>query len=90
MTTQEIKDILSKGEVKFSYEKKDGTIREAFGTRNILALALYDAIPTGDKVENDAIPTGDKVENDNIIPYFDLDVMAWRSFKAENFMGILD
>lgn len=79
MTTQEIKDILSKGEVKFSYEKKDGTIREAFGTRNISALALYDAIPTGDKVEND-----------NVIPYFDLDVMAWRSFKVENFMGVLD
>ena len=79
MTSQEIKDILSKGEVKFSYEKKDGTIREAFGTRNISALALYDAIPTGSKVENN-----------DVIPYFDLDAMAWRSFKVENFMGIFD
>ena len=79
MTTQEIKDILSKGEVKFSYEKKDGTIREAFGTRNVAILELHDATPTGGKVEND-----------NVIPYFDLEAMAWRSFKAENFMGVLD
>ena len=79
MTTQEIKDILSKGEVKFSYEKKDGTIREAFGTRSVTILELHDAIPTGNKVEND-----------NVIPYFDLDAMAWRSFKAENFIGVLD
>lgn len=79
MTTQEIKDILSKGEVKFSYEKKDGTIREAFGTRSVTILELHDAIPTGSKVEND-----------NVIPYFDLDAMAWRSFKAENFIGVLD
>lgn len=79
MTSQEIKDILSKGEVKFLYEKKDGTIREAFGTRNVLILELHDAIPTGSKSEND-----------DVIPYFDLDAMAWRSFKVENFMGILD
>lgn len=79
MTTQEIKDILSEGEVKFSYEKKDGTIREAFGTRSVTILELHDAIPTGGKVEND-----------NVIPYFDLDAMAWRSFKAENFIGVLD
>ena len=79
MKSQEIKDVLSKGEVKFSYEKKDGTIREAFGTRSVTILELHDAIPTGNKVEND-----------NVIPYFDLDAMAWRSFKAENFIGVLD
>ena len=79
MTTQEIKDILSKGEVKFSYEKKDGTIREAFGTRNVVLLMLHKVTLTGNKAEND-----------DVIPYFDLDVMAWRSFKAENFIGILD
>ena len=82
MTTQEIKDILSKGEVKFSYEKKDGTIREAFGTRNVVLLMLHKVTLTGNKAEN--------AENDDVIPYFDLDVMAWRSFKAENFIGFLD
>ena len=79
MTVQEIKYILSLGVVKFSYEKKDGTIREAFGTRNITILELHDEIPTGNKAESD-----------DMIPYFDLDAMAWRSFKAEKFMGILD
>lgn len=73
---KELKQELRKREVKFSYWKKDGSIREAKGTLN---SEIYgkDNEPTG---------TGRPVP-ENQVRYYDLDAQGWRSFLAENLIG---
>ena len=69
---------LKKRVVKFSYYKKDGTLREAVGTRNPnSAKEKYgEEIPT---------PKGG-FTNENA--YYDLDKHAWRSFIPQNVVSI--
>ena len=69
MDIKTFKEALHNGVVEFSYEKKDGTIREARGTLN---SEVYGS-------ENEPKGTGKKGP-ENIIKYFDLDKEGWRSF----------
>ena len=73
---KELKQELHKREVKFSYWKKDGSIREAKGTLN---SEIYgkDNEPTG---------TGRPVP-ENQVRYYDLDAQGWRSLLSENLIG---
>ena len=46
MTEQEIKDTLASGLCKFTFTKKDGTTRAAYGTRHQTVVPENNAIPT--------------------------------------------
>lgn len=63
--------------VSFTFRKVDGTIRHAIGTRN-LDLAR--------RQSGEHIPTPKGEEQPN--SYFDLDKMAWRSYKPQNLISI--
>ena len=56
--------------VAFSFKKKDGSIREAFGT---LAKEFFNYEPKGASRENFGV-----------VKYFDLEAGGFRSFKIEN------
>lgn len=71
MKATELKAALRKGLVKFTFKKVDGSIREAFGTRNM----KY--VPT----ENH--PKGTGVEVDSVVKFYDLDKQAWRSVSVK-------
>ena len=75
-TEEAIKNRLASGDVHFTYRKKDGTEREAYGTRNTDIITI-----------NDAMPSGNGSEKTGVITYYDLNVKGWRSFKVENFIG---
>lgn len=75
-TEEAIKNRLALGDVHFTYRKKDGTEREAYGTRNTDIITI-----------NDAMPSGNGTEKTGVITYYDLNAKGWRSFKTENFIG---
>ena len=52
-TEEAIKERLSSGDVHFTYRKKDGTEREAYGTRNLDIITRHDAIPSGNGSEGE-------------------------------------
>ena len=67
--------------IKFSYYKKDGSIRQAIGTTNLFfvpiskhPLGYYDY----------------KNKSCNTITYFDLEKQEWRSFDIRNFIGFVE
>ena len=76
ITEESIKEVLASGDVYFTYRKKDGTEREAYGTRN-----------TGIIKDHNATPAGTGTEKIGVITYYDLDSNGWRCFKIENFIG---
>ena len=76
ITEEGIKRILASGDVYFSYLKKDGTVREAYGTRNTNIINEYNASPKGNSAEKNGV-----------ITYYDIEFEGWRSFKIENFIG---
>ena len=71
---------LQQGLVKFSYFKKDGSIREARGT------LCMDLIP------DEKWPKGTKssLVNWSIVNYFDLAKGEWRSFAITEFIGYVE
>ena len=77
-TAKALLALLDKNIVRFTYEKKDGTIRNAVGTRN-LCLAC--------KALNISIPLP-KTGRKNPTAYYDLEKHDWRSFVAENVISI--
>ena len=70
--TEELKEMLKTGKVHFEFAKRDGTLREAFGTLNM------NYIP-----EN--MRPSDSSTNRNIttLRYFDLDKNEWRSVSGD-------
>ena len=75
-------EALKDGVVKFSFWKKDGTIREAKGT-TLLLLVPKDKQPKG--IQNSKF----KIQNYGTIPFFDLDKGEWRSFSITHFIGFV-
>ena len=75
-TEEAIKERLTSGSVHFTYLKKDGTEREAYGTRNPGIINDYNATPSGNGTEKT-----------RVITYYDLNSNGWRSFKVENFIS---
>ena len=75
-TEEAIKNRLASGDVHFTYRKKDGSEREAYGTRNTTIIT-----------EHNATPSGNGSEKNGVITYYDLTSNDWRSFKVENFIG---
>lgn len=69
ISRKKLEEKLLKGEVKFSYEKLDGSVREVRGTTNV------EMIPEEWK------PTGGTLAHSGTA-YFDLDIQEWRSISA--------
>ena len=70
-------DLLDKGIVQFSFWKSDGTIREAYGTRNLHFIPST-AEPQGTSTRSPQWGT---------ITFFDLKKAEWRSFRITHFIG---
>lgn len=68
---------LMNGTVHFLYRKKNGTIREAWGT-------LLEKVVT-----NNINGYGEPRRYYNCQAYFDIEEQAWRSFRYENLITIL-
>ena len=76
ITEEAIKEVLASGDVYFTYRKKDGTEREAYGTRNTRIIK-----------DSNATPSGNGTEKAGVIAYYDLESEGWRCFKIDNFIG---
>lgn len=68
---------MERGEARFLYLKKDGTVREARGT---LCAAL---------IPRDRRPRGLRTPPANVFTYFDKERTAWRCFRRERIIGLL-
>lgn len=74
-----LKKRMMRGEVvKFCYQKLDGTIRYAVGTLQ------------NDAVQANITGTGIPKRFYGMFAYIDLQKMAWRGFKEERIIGIVD
>ena len=71
---------LNNGVIRFSFWKKDGSIREAIGTTDLLVIPK-DKRPEG--VANKYTP------NFSAICFFDLEKSEWRSFNIASFIGFV-
>ena len=79
---------LSTGVWRFSYYKKDGSIREARGT------LCMDLIPEDKRPKSLSSAPDVRPENYDTFPYYDLyadgDCAGWRSFRLDNFIGFVE
>ena len=73
---EELKKRMKDDVVHFTFKKKDGSIRQAYGTRANDVLIQRDSIP------------GDNGHARGTFPYFDIERQAWRCFKVETLMDI--
>lgn len=64
--------------IRFAYLKKDGSVRIAVGTLQPQA------------VEANTVGTGVPKRFYGMFAYLDLEKMAWRGFKEENFIGTIE
>lgn len=67
--------------VKFQFRKKDGSVRDAIGTRKRELMVQEDGKtwePIG--VERPEVPT--------LVKYWDLTVRSWRSFNVFNLIAV--
>ena len=69
ITAEQLKELLNKGEVTFSFEKKDGSIRRARGTRKS-TLIPFEHLPKGEG------------SNSSAVAFYDLEKSEWRSVSA--------
>ena len=76
MMIQNLKEKLRNGVAHFLYIKKDGTIREAWGTTN---AALAHKYTNGNGVCREIFKT---------TAYFDVEKSSWRSFRWESIVKV--
>ena len=67
--------------VDFSFEKVDGSIRQASGTLMPDAIESFIGPSKG---------TSNKTPNPDVLVYFDVDAQAFRSFRKDKFLCIND
>ena len=71
VSAEELKSRLSAGVVRFFFQKKDGSLREALGTSNL------SSIPQGHH------PSGVRQAPSSVVPFFDIEKQQWRSAKVD-------
>ena len=76
MMIEDLKFKLRNGVAHFLYIKKDGTIREAWGTTN---AALAHKYTNGNGVSREIFKT---------TAYFDIEKSSWRSFRWESIVKV--
>ena len=64
----------------FTFKKKDGTVRQAYGTRVSEVIVRYEGALLPPQKQRQC--TG------STFPYFDIEKQAWRCFKVETLMDI--
>ncbi len=69
ISRKRLEERLTQGEVKFSYEKLDGSVREVRGTTNV------------ELIPEEWRPSGGTLAHSGT-SYFDLDIEQWRSISA--------
>jgi hypothetical protein len=69
ISRKRLEERLTQGEVKFSYEKLDGSVREVRGTTNV------------ELIPEEWRPSGGSLAHSGTA-YFDLDIEQWRSISA--------
>jgi hypothetical protein len=80
---EHFRDMLASGVYRFSYFKKDGSIREARGT------LCPDLIPEDQRPKNDKM-VNEKMVNQSTFCYYDLNAQGWRSFCLDLFIGFVE
>lgn len=77
----ELKKRMKEEVTHFSFRKKDGSIRQAYGTRASEVIVRH---------EGAVLPPEEKRLNRSggTFPYFDIERQAWRSFKLESLLDI--
>ncbi|MCE7925034.1 MAG: DUF2693 domain-containing protein [Haliscomenobacteraceae bacterium CHB4] len=70
-----LRTALRSGAARFTFQKQNGEVREAYGTLNP-DLFQYE------------YKGSDRIESPTAIKYFDLDKNAWRSFRAERILKV--
>ena len=78
-----LQDKMVEQAVRFCFKKKDGTIRDANGTRKLDLMVQED----GKRYE---FKTGGKPECPTTLGYWDLDKKMWRSFTLTSFIGLVE
>ena len=81
-TIHYLREYLRRGIVRFTYVKKDGTLRTARGTNNE-DIIPPSKLPKGILAREIAL--GLKEPNYKSIAYYDLDKEAWRAFDVSRF-----
>lgn len=77
---ERLKELLNtRSMIGFTYKKKNGEVRHAFGTKNLEVIKV---------VDENAIPSGNGTHKEGVVSYFDLDKNAWRSFKEDSLVDI--
>lgn len=77
MIIEQLKEKMKNGIANFLYMKKDGSLREAFGTLNRALIDNY--------INN----SGESREKYQCTAYFDIQACGFRSFRWENIVSIL-
>lgn len=75
----ELKKMLVEEVVHFIFEKTDGTMRDAYGTRAVDVIRRYDTGSSGQKPQRAFNGT---------FPYFDIEKGEWRCFRVDRFVKI--
>jgi hypothetical protein len=78
---ESFRDALTNGFARFTYYKKDGSTRSAFGTLSSSLIPI-------DKLPKSPINIEKWEDVVKSIPYFDLDKNEWRSFSVLNFVSL--
>lgn len=77
---EKLKELLrTRSMIGFTYMKKNGEERHAYGTTNTDSIQAID--------EN-ALPSGVGTHKEGVVCYFDLDKNAWRSFHEDSLITI--
>ena len=74
VTKQKLKDLLKQNVVSISFKKTDGT------DRKMLCSLKKDILPVIESKE----PTKKKTENENVLPVWDIEKNAFRSFRIDS------
>lgn len=77
-TIRKLAEMLSSDIVRFRYRKLDGSVRDAYGTRDPELIAVNSEMPSG----------GGGSSRAGTFAYFDMEKHGWRCFRYENIMGI--
>ena len=81
---EHFRDMLASGIYRFSYFKKDGSIREARGTLDPTI------IPEEHHPKSLSAARSVSSENSSSFCYYDLDAQGWRSFLIDLFIGFVE
>jgi len=77
MDIHDLRKALSEGVVLFSFQKIDGSLREARGT------TCHDLIPTDNVPKGKRTPLQQAAYERQTVTFYDIDKKAWRSMRVD-------